>query len=285
MKAGGLTTAFRTLTILPLPGTEAGRMAAALPWFPMVGFVIGAALYGLTVLAGVSPWGAWPDASASDFGQAAHSAWPEAVALLVVAGGVFLTRGLHLDGLADAADAWGSLAGRERMLSIMKDSRVGTFGVLALVLVLGAKWIAVTRLVASGTAVWIVAAYVVSRAAQVELATVLPYARAEGGTAAEFVKDARLSHRLAAWALAITIVAAALGPAGVAALVFGWTFARVLGWRCRRRLGGVTGDLLGATSEIVETVMLLACAAAGSHLVALTGWGSVMGAICGGLAT
>ncbi|MHC5053392.1 MAG: adenosylcobinamide-GDP ribazoletransferase [Planctomycetota bacterium] len=268
MRAGGLTTAFRTLTILSLPGREEGGTAAALPWFPAVGLVMGAALYGLTALAGLSPWGAWPAGAA----------------FLVVAGGVVLTRGLHLDGLADAADALGSLAPRERMLAIMKDSAVGAFGVLALVLVLGAKWIAVARLVESGTAGWIVAAYVVSRAAQVELAVVLPYARAEGGTARAFVRDARGAHRAGSWALALVMVTLVCGPAGVAALVGGWLLARALGWRFIKALGGVTGDLLGATSEIVETAVLFACAAAGARLAAWAGWGIVMDALQRGTA-
>jgi len=242
-------------------------MAASLPWFPCVGLVLGAGLYGVTLLAALSPWGVWTGGAA----------------FLVVAGGVILTRGLHLDGLADAADALGSLAPRERMLEIMKDSRVGTFGVLALVLTLGAKWVAVARLVESGTAVCIVAAYVASRAAQAELATVLPYARAEGGTARGFVGGARGGHRLAAWIFALAIAGVACGPAGIGALVGGWSVARLLGRRFRKVLGGVTGDLLGATSEIVETVVLLACAAAGRHLAPYTDWTSIANAIGGGL--
>ena len=269
MRAGGLTTAFRTLSVLPLPGDHAeGSMAASLPWFPCVGLVIGAALYGVTALAGLSPWGAWPAGAA----------------LLVVAGGALLTRGLHLDGLADAADALGSMAPRERMLAIMKDSAVGAFGVVALVVALGAKWIAVARLVESGTAVWIVAACVVSRAAQVELAVALPYAREEGGTAEGLVKGARDRHRIAAWTLALLTVAAACGPAGAGAALGAWLLARVLAWRSMRALGGVTGDLLGATSELVETAVLFACAAAGARLAAWTGWGFVIDALREGAA-
>jgi len=274
MKTGGLTNAIRTLTILPLPGDpgEAGAassgMATALTWFPCVGLVLGAGLFGLTLLAGFLPGGGWAGGAA----------------LVVVAGGVLLTRGLHLDGLADAADAWGSLASREKMLVIMKDSRVGTFGVLAIVVILAAKWIAVARLVESGTAVWIVAAYVVSRAAQVELACALPYAREGGGTAEGFVKGARLSHRLGAWALAILITVAALGPSGAVALLGGWIVARALGWRFVKMFGGVTGDLLGAASEIVETTVLFACAAAGASLASWTGWGVVLDMLREGMA-
>jgi len=271
MKTGGLTTAFRTLTILPLPG-EAGDarsgMAAALPWFPCVGLVLGAGLYGLTMLAGLVP----------------GPVWAGGTAVLVVACGVFLTRAFHLDGLADAADAWGSLASREKMLSIMKDSRVGTFGVLAIVVALAAKWIAVARLVESGTAVWIVAACVVSRTAQVELACALPYSREGGGTAEGFVKGARLSHRLSAWLLAVLMTVAALGPAGAVVLLAGWAVARALGWHFMKMVGGVTGDLLGAASEIVETVVLFACAAAGARLASWTGWGVVLDMLREGMA-
>jgi adenosylcobinamide-GDP ribazoletransferase len=243
-------------------------MAASLPWFPCVGLVIGSALYGVTALGGFSPWGPWPGGAA----------------FLVVAGGAILTRGLHLDGLADAADALGSMAPRERMLAIMKDSAVGAFGVLSLILVLGAKWIAVARLVESGTAVWIVAACVVSRAAQVELAVALPYARAGGGTAEGFVEGARGRHRIAAWALALAMVTLVCGPAGAGAVLGAWLLARALGWRFMKVLGGVTGDLLGATSEIVETAVLFACAAAGARLAAWTGWGFVMDALREGAA-
>jgi adenosylcobinamide-GDP ribazoletransferase len=265
MKSGGLTTAFRTLSIFPLPGKAvenpaSGGMASSLPWFPCVGLVIGACLYGMTALAGLSPWGAWPGGAA----------------FVVTLGGVVLTRGFHLDGLADTADAFGSLAPRERMLEIMKDSRVGTFGVLAVVAVLGAKWVAVARLVESGTAVWVIAACVVSRTAQVELAVSLPYARAKGGTARGFIEGARGLHRFAAWMLALAIVAAACGPVGAAALVGGWLLVRVLGWRFKGILGGVTGDLLGASSELIETAVLFACAVPGALLAEWTGWGFVI---------
>ncbi|MDD5309554.1 MAG: adenosylcobinamide-GDP ribazoletransferase [Deltaproteobacteria bacterium] len=257
---GGLVTAIRTLTILPVPGPEAEEPASALAWFPVVGGALGFVLYGLCLLAD----------------RVGLGSWPEGTAFVVVFAGSFLTRALHLDGLADSADGFAAMKDREQTLRIMKDPRVGTFGVLALVAVLSAKWIAVTRLVETGTALWLVAACVVSRAVQVELAVTLPYSRAEGGTAARFVTGARPVHRLAAWSTALLLLAAVTGPLGLASLVAGFAAAKVLGRWFTRRVGGVTGDLLGASSEIIETALLFAFATAGNLLSPLAGWSTIL---------
>src|SRR5512145_1363019 len=119
----GLVTALRTLTILPVPGSDASDMSRALPWFPLVGCLLGFLLWGLA-------WG---------FGFMAVF-WPGGTALVVVAASAILTRGLHLDGLADWADGFGGGRDKERTLAIMKDSHVGAFGVIALIIVLIARW-------------------------------------------------------------------------------------------------------------------------------------------------
>ncbi len=240
----GLVTAVRTLSIMPIPGRDADNMASSLPWFPIVGGILGVLLYGFCLLAELVGL------------NTGLTVWPEGVAFLVVAMGAILTRGIHLDGLADWADGFASITKKERTLEIMKDSRVGTFGVLALIAVFFAKWIAVTRMVGNGSTLWLIAAYVVSRTIQVELAYSLPYARASGGTGASFVNGALLRHRLGAWLIAVALLAA-IGPYGPVALVPGIAAALVLWYWFRRRLGGVTGDLLGASSEIVETLLLL----------------------------
>ena len=89
----GLVTAVRTLTILPIPGRDAERLTASLPWFPFVGALLGGAVYGLGLLVGLAAGGSWPTGSA----------------VVMVAAGAWLTRGLHLDGLADCADAFSNL--------------------------------------------------------------------------------------------------------------------------------------------------------------------------------
>jgi adenosylcobinamide-GDP ribazoletransferase len=251
-----LTTALRTLTLLPAPGRDAQTLAAALPWFPAVGALVGGALYGLMAAAMRLPGGGWPAGAAA----------------AAVLGGTLLTRGLHLDGLADWADGFGGGRDRESTLRIMKDPSVGAFGTLALVGALLAKWVAFERLAGCGTGLWVVAACVAARTVQVDLAVWLPYARAEGGTAEGFVRDSRPAHFLAALALAAALVVGLCGPVGALALGAAGLAGRAFGWWCRRRVGGVTGDLLGAASELVETALLLICAAPGAALAAVTGW-------------
>jgi adenosylcobinamide-GDP ribazoletransferase len=242
---GGLVTAIRTLTWLPVPGRDAESFASSLPWLPVVGLLLGAALHGLCLLFGAG--------------------WPEGAALAVVAGGTLLTRGIHLDGLADSADGLFGGRTRERILEIMKDSRMGAFGGIALVLVLLAKFVFVTRLAACGATFWLVPALVASRTAQAVLAASFPYARSEG-TAAPFVAGARPAHAL----LAILIGMATVACAGsfetrwLAAFALGLAVAALIGRAVCRRLGGITGDVLGATSELTETAVLLyGCLACG----------------------
>ena len=237
-----LVTALRTLTILPVPGREAESMASALFWFPVVGLILGFIVYGL--------------AGAVDY--AAFHKWPEVAAFAALVSGVFLTRGLHLDGLSDWADSFGSLGDRERMLRIMKDSRGGVFGVLALISLCLGKWVVLVRLWQLRAGIWIVAAYVISRAAQAELAAGLPYARLEGGTARDFVEGSGLGQRIVSLGGAAVILYALFALKGLEALALGLLVCELFGLWCMKRLAGVTGDTLGACSELVELTVLLA---------------------------
>ena len=253
----GLITAVRTLTILPVPGKDAERLSAGLPWFPAVGCLLGIILYGGAISA------SW----------ILQGTWPEGIAALVLIGSVILTRGLHLDGLADWADSFGGGGNRERMLKIMKDSFIGAFGVTALILCMITKWAALVRLVALDNVIWLVAAYTVSRMMMTELAVCLPYAREEGGTAQDFVQDGRHGHRRPALLSALLLTFAFCGPFGPALCGMGWLIGRGFGVWCRQRIGGVTGDLLGACNELTETSVLVICAAFGAGLAEYTGWG------------
>jgi adenosylcobinamide-GDP ribazoletransferase len=228
-----------------VPGRDAESFASSLPWFPVVGLLLGAALYGLCLLLGAG--------------------WPEGTALAAVAGGTLLTRGIHLDGLADSADGLFGGRTRERMLEIMKDSRMGAFGGIAISLALLAKFVLVARLAALDAAVWLIPAYVASRTAQPLLAVTLPYAR-ETGTAGPFLAEASPRHALLALLAGMAAVACVgrLDIRWLVALAIGLAIAVLLGRSFRRRVGGITGDLLGAASEVVETAVLLyGCLAAG----------------------
>ena len=260
---GGFVTAMRTLSILPVRGSEAENMSAALPWFPVVGIILGLIVYAVSYLVGAA------------FG----GRWPECMAIVAVGLGAYVTRGFHLDGLSDWADGFGSIGDREKILAIMKDSRIGVFGALALIVILLAKWVAITRLFRLDAGLWIIPAYIISRTMMTELAVRLPYARPGGGTAASFVSDGKLIHRLAALGIAALSLAVIFGPFGLVALGVGWIICTWFGHSCRRRLGGITGDLLGAANEIVETVVLLLCAGFADRLASLSGWHYLTGLI------
>ena len=253
---GGFVTAMRTLSILPMYGPEAKNMPSSLPWFPVAGLILGSLAYVpayLTTLA---------------FGRT----WPSASAFVAVAAGVYLTRGFHLDGLSDWADGFGSIGDREKTLAIMKDSRVGVFGVLAVAIVLLGKWVAITRLFRYGAGVWLIPAYIISRSMIPDLAVRLPYARLGGGTAASVVTDSRPVHRIAALSISVLLTASLFGLPGLAALIIGLAATAWFGHGCRRRLGGVTGDLLGACCELIETLILLIYAGLADKPGILLGW-------------
>ncbi len=234
----GLITAVRTLTIIPVPGQDTERFSSALYWFAPVGLLLGSILFLISWLIGLL------DAPA----------WHEGTAILILGTGIFLTRGFHLDGLADFADAFWGGYDREKTLAIMKDSFIGTFAVVSLVLVLLAKWVVLIRLLETDKAIWIIAAFIISRTVLVELTACMPYAR-EDGTAAAFVRGSGIKHRLVALVFASTILYFIFNIAGLILMVIGLIFCRLFGLWCLKRVGGITGDLLGTSCELTETLI------------------------------
>jgi len=252
----GLGTGLKTLTAIPWPGRDGDDFAASLPWFPVVGLLLGAILYALSL-----PWELLPVAP-----------WPSGVALLLTAADVCLTRGLHLDGLADWADSVGGLFGREKRLAIMKDTALGTFGGLALILALLAKWIAFERLISCGNAVSLIPVFIVSRTMMVELITTLPYARTTEGMGRPFVTGASARQRVLSHVITASLCIP-FGPFFLLLFCLGWIETRLFGIRCRNAFGGITGDLLGTANEMVAISLLMICAFAGDGLLPFTGWG------------
>ena len=175
--------------------------------------------------------------------------------MLVLALGAMLTGGLHEDGLSDTADGLYGGWTKARRLEIMKDSRVGSYGVLALVLVTLARWSALTALLVFGGH-WaaLVATGALSRAPMAMIMALLPNARGEG-----------LSHATGRPSQTAALVALGLATA-LAALLVGWTAlpmaAAALGAgvllsvSALRRIGGQTGDILGASQQLAEVACL-----------------------------
>jgi adenosylcobinamide-GDP ribazoletransferase len=239
----GLWFALAFLTRLPTPPLDfddAAAQARALAWYPLVGLLIGLLLLALAALL-----------------QWLHAPVPLAAAC-VLALWAWLSGGLHLDGLADCADAWaGGHGQRERILQILKDPAAGPMGVVAIVLVLLLKFAALQALIAHSPLLLL--APVLGRAAAVAMFLCLPYVRA-GGLGSALAQAPRGASAIAVLLAAATCLLFALP--GLAALVT--AIGVFLHWQhdCRRRLSGFTGDAAGAVIERVETASALAAALA-----------------------
>lgn len=250
MARGGLRLALTLLTAIPFNGRSAGgrrpsrrTAAAAMTWAPAVGLLLGAAAAAVLELA--ARWG---------------RTGPLLAAVLAVTALALLTRGLHLDGLADLADGLGSGQPASRALDIMKRPDIGPFGVVTLVLTLGVQVAALAQAQALGLG----AAAVIAAATAGRLALTwacrrgVPAARPSGlgalvaGTVHPAVPVALSLAALAA-ALTFKIVVGAAVTAGLAASL-------ALSALAVRRLGGITGDVLGALVEITTAVCLLVTA-------------------------
>jgi len=230
----GLRSAVQFLTRLPVAGGGERGAARSLPWYPLVGAGLG--MMGLLV--------AW---------LFTGTGTPLLPATLFVATLAAVTGGLHLDGLADTADAWiGGQGSRERMLEIMKDSVVGPMGVAAIVVVLLIKTAVVTALF-NADAMWtFIAAPALGRAAAAALLLGLPYLRSAGLGSAVIDQMPRnyVRYALIGTAAAVFFITP-LGLMGAVGALIG------LAALFQRYLGGVTGDCIGASVELVETAALL----------------------------
>jgi adenosylcobinamide-GDP ribazoletransferase len=234
---GDALVAFRYLTTLPLPRARvAGELGRAAGWFPVVGVGLGLCL----ALASLAVDRVVP---------------PGVGAMLLVALWAALTGGLHLDGLADTWDGLGGGWSRERTLSIMRDARSGPYGVTAIVLAVGLKAAALASL-PEGLA-WraLVLAPVLARAGPLLVVTLCPAARPEGAGHA-LAAGARWPTLVAGGLVATLVSIATLGAWGVLALGVAGVLAWAWGTYLRRRLGGFTGDTLGALIETTEAGVL-----------------------------
>jgi len=248
VKAVDALVAAALLTRLPVPidhGQAAGRMAAAVWAYPLVGAAIGA-LAG-AVLAGLAALG-------MPAGVAA------AMALAVAA---LATGAMHEDGLADCADGIGGGWSVERRLEIMKDARGGAYGALALVLATLARWSALATLASAGPGIAVAALAAAGAASRAPLGAVMrrvPNARAalaagEAGLSASVGRPPAVSVWLAL-ALGLAVAVLLSGWAGLGAALGAFLAAAAMAWLGWRKLGGQTGDVLGAAQVLAEIAAL-----------------------------
>lgn len=262
-----ILAAFQFLSRFPVRAEldfEGGLLRRSVKYYPLVGFAIGLAVWAAAILASM-----------------VMPPLPAAVITLLV--WVWLTGGLHLDGFMDSADALLSYRTREKMLEIMKDSRVGAMGVLACVLWLLLKVSLIYSLLAHYDAgplgIGLLTAPIWSRAFMAYAMRFWPKAREGGGLAGHFLglgkKDitltALISVLLTMGSLLLVVLSFYIVPAGerivihwlsyiiylVVHPVMAWVAGSIIAGRMSSKLGGLTGDTYGALNEILETGLLL----------------------------
>lgn len=229
----GLIVALQFMTRLPMPRVEtsAGDFARSMRWFPAVGFVIGLIIAGLSCAAGML--GSWIGAVAG------LAAW------------VVVTGGLHLDGLADLADARGAAHGdRRRFLEVLADPHIGSFGVMAIALQLIAKLVLLEALIAQHH--WLALLFIPFAARLGPLIWARQLPALHPGLGARFSTAIELRHIL------IWLVALAGAALLLPALWFAPLFALLGSHWFRTRVGGISGDCHGAGIELSETALLAA---------------------------
>lgn len=234
-------TAMSFLTIFPVAGDltpDPERLARSMGFFPAAGLVIGLGLVVLNwLLDGLIP--------------------RPVLDCLLILFMILATGALHLDGIADLIDGLAGGKDRESVLHIMKDSRVGAIGVVGLVMVLLLKYLSLYNVDQSLKSAALIFTPAVGRWIQVVLANYCPYLRPEGGTGAAFVELVGEREVLIATG---TLIAAALVLFGFDGIFLVFLFgivAMLLLRYFQSRLGGVTGDVLGAATEIVEVLSLI----------------------------
>lgn len=236
------------LTILPVaPAASLDDHRAGLRFgvraFPLAGLVVGlfgALIYGLATMLKLPP---------------------EAAAFIAIGAMTVFTGALHEDGLADMADGAMARTNLTERLAVMRDSRIGTFGTLALIIIVGIKTGTITAIGwADQVAPLLIGCAAASRAVLPAMMRFMRPARADG--LAFSVGRPEENQVVLAALLGFVLALLFLGPAaGLIAVIAGAAAAAIVGWIAKKRLGGVTGDVLGATQQATEATMMLAVVA------------------------
>ncbi|MFH1414572.1 MAG: adenosylcobinamide-GDP ribazoletransferase [Elusimicrobiota bacterium] len=242
--------ALRFLTIIPLGfkhDSEKNTIAESIVSFPLVGLLIGIILaFTASLLGNLVP--------------------NLLLCIIVILVSAVITGGLHIDGLADTMDGFYAGRNRDEILSIMRDSHVGTMGVLGIVGIVLLKIGFLSALVSDVRFKALLIMPAVSRWSLVVAVYLFDYARQQG-KAESFFKDLKLIRLLIATLSVLVIVYFVLGVIGCTALVFIFLVTCIFGLIIKKKIGGVTGDTLGALNEVNEVLVLLLLYAGRGFLV------------------
>lgn len=225
--------------VVPVNDFSADGLAKSAVFFPIVGLVVGAG--GVLLHWILSP----------------HTTVNVATVLIVIYL-VAVTGGLHEDALADAADGFGGGVERERVLEIMRDSRIGSFGAIAVVLSLLSRFVFLTSLPPEKFTSYFLAGQVLSRWTALPLASFLPAARAGDGQGSRIAQGIGTNALVVGTVMAFGIVTIFLKWRAMSVLSVAIAVVALTGAYYKRRIGGVTGDCLGATNQITEFAVYLA---------------------------
>lgn len=239
MRWPSFLSAVQFLTIIPCGRRHGFDARAALPFFPLCGLLIGAVLTGIHALSGL-----W---------------WPQPVVALVdVLGLAVLSGALHLDGLADTADGLYGHRPLEQALAIMKDSRIGAMGTIAIVCCLSAKWAGASSLT-TDQQVWLILIPAYARSSVLFGVKYLPYGRPDGGTGHAFCQTPLRFKDF--WSFGILVGLSTLTGWGFISLNLGYATIVFLAIRWyQKKIQCITGDMMGAMIEITEAGLFLMAA-------------------------
>ncbi len=228
------------LTRIPVPLNTPGNsrtLSRSIIFFPVVGGIIGALTAGLYLIAGAY--------------------LPRSVtAVLIVALPIFITGGIHFDGLLDTCDGLFSGRSRERSLEIMRDSRVGSMGVMAGILDVMLRYSILVELPGAILPALLVGQAVTGRWVMTMALHFFPYARKDG-LGQGFTAEKRISNIALSSLLALFIILPTTGAAGVVIALTVVVLSLLIAVWAARKLGGLTGDVYGALNEVAENIFLL----------------------------
>jgi adenosylcobinamide-GDP ribazoletransferase len=235
---GEVAIAFQFLTRIPTPATtfEEDSLSRAAKFFPLVGLVVGcgAALLQKMLLT--------------------HLSRP-LIALVVLAYLMLITGCLHEDGLADTADGFGGGWGKDQILAILRDSRIGSYGAAALVMSVLTRYVLLVTLPIEHFAAFVISGQVLCRWSSLPLSYFLPSARQQDGLGARIAKLTSMPSLIFGSLFSFAVVGYELRWSAVAPVLAAGLVTALSGWFYWRKIRGVTGDCFGATNQLSEVAV------------------------------